>query len=192
MSSQNKFFRIPITAVPNFVFDYWQSNLSPFEFSVLLCICRKTYGWQKDTDKISISQMEKATGISRTTIKECLKNLEEYDLVEIVRKKTTYGDSEINEYSVKYHDVDEEIEKKFGRAANDQGVGRETTEGVGRQTTPQKKDITKETIQQPEPDHPWVEKSQKLAPSAVVVSSLHKLNIRVSRTVSICAHQVQP
>lgn len=45
------------------------------EFRVLLFIIRKTYGYQKKQDRISFTQFEKGTGISRQTINKTLKNL---------------------------------------------------------------------------------------------------------------------
>jgi len=45
------------------------------EFQVLLCIVRKTYGYQKKVDIISLSQFQKATGVSRPTVVKTLKNL---------------------------------------------------------------------------------------------------------------------
>ena len=45
------------------------------EFQVLLCIIRKTYGYQNKVDIISLSQFQKATGLSRPTVVKTLKNL---------------------------------------------------------------------------------------------------------------------
>jgi phage replication O-like protein O len=45
------------------------------EFRVLLFIIRKTYGYQKKADRISLTQFEKGTGLSRPTVVKTLKNL---------------------------------------------------------------------------------------------------------------------
>lgn len=45
------------------------------ELRVLLFIIRKTYGYQKKFDRISFTQFEKGTGISRQTINKTIKNL---------------------------------------------------------------------------------------------------------------------
>lgn len=45
------------------------------ELRLLLFIIRKTYGYQKKVDRISFTQFEKGTGISRQTINKTLKNL---------------------------------------------------------------------------------------------------------------------
>lgn len=45
------------------------------ELRVLLFIIRKTYGYRKKQDRISYTQFEKGTGISRQTINKTIKNL---------------------------------------------------------------------------------------------------------------------
>ena len=45
------------------------------EFQVLLFIIRKTYGFHKKSDRISLSQFEQGTGLSRPTVIKTLKNL---------------------------------------------------------------------------------------------------------------------
>ncbi len=45
------------------------------EWRVLLFIIRKTYGYHKKSDRISFTQFEKGTGISRQTINKTIKNL---------------------------------------------------------------------------------------------------------------------
>lgn len=45
------------------------------EFQVIWHIIRKTYGYQKKQDILSLSQFQKATGLSRPTIVKTIKNL---------------------------------------------------------------------------------------------------------------------
>lgn len=45
------------------------------EFQILLFIIRKTYGFQKKEDWISITQFQKSTGLSRPTVVKSIKNL---------------------------------------------------------------------------------------------------------------------
>jgi len=45
------------------------------EFRVILCVLRKTYGYGKKEDVISLTQFEKFTGLSRPTVVKTLKNL---------------------------------------------------------------------------------------------------------------------
>ncbi len=65
------------TVIDNFILDYIMPNVSPTEWKVLCFIIRKTVGWQKAEDKLSISQIKEGTGInSRTTISNAVSNLE--------------------------------------------------------------------------------------------------------------------
>ena len=52
------------TQVPNVFFDEILEGLNLAETKVLLAIMRKTFGWQKQIDRISYSQIVKMTGIS--------------------------------------------------------------------------------------------------------------------------------
>ena len=56
-------------------------NLSPYESRVLWCIVRKTYGWHKKSDLISLSQIVKATGLAKGHASRALKHLLSRSLV---------------------------------------------------------------------------------------------------------------
>lgn len=45
------------------------------EWSIVLFVIRKTYGWNKKEDQISLTQFEQATNLSRPTVVKTLKNL---------------------------------------------------------------------------------------------------------------------
>ncbi len=49
------------TQVPDVILDHWMAALSGAEFKVLLYVARRTYGFGKDSDNISLNQM--ASGI---------------------------------------------------------------------------------------------------------------------------------
>ena len=51
------------TQIPDVILDHWMAKLSGAEFKVLLYIARRTYGFGKDTDDISLNQL--AHGIRR-------------------------------------------------------------------------------------------------------------------------------
>lgn len=57
------------------------------EGQVLIAIIRKTYGWHKKEDKISVSQIEDLTGLSRRRVIVCIQNLEAKRMIEIQRKR---------------------------------------------------------------------------------------------------------
>jgi phage replication O-like protein O len=43
-------------------------EMTPAEFKVVIAISRRTFGWHKDRDVISLSQLEEMTGLSRTSV----------------------------------------------------------------------------------------------------------------------------
>lgn len=52
-------------------------NVGPTEFKVVCAIARKTFGWWKDYDQLSRSQLCKMTGLSQATVKRAIKSLED-------------------------------------------------------------------------------------------------------------------
>jgi DNA-binding Lrp family transcriptional regulator len=64
---------------------------------------RKTFGWHKTKDKISITQLEKMTGLSRPTIIKSLESLEERGVIVVERV------GQIKSYSV---NIDNETSKE--------------------------------------------------------------------------------
>src|SRR5574338_299545 len=68
-------------AIPNILFDYWMSRLSPAEFKVLMAIARKTYGWNKQKDRISLRQLTELTGLHKNGVIKATERLAEIGLV---------------------------------------------------------------------------------------------------------------
>lgn len=69
------------TQVPNIILDEWMKTMHASSFMVLMVICRKTLGWRKEYDKISISQIMELTGLSNKTITLALKELTDKKLI---------------------------------------------------------------------------------------------------------------
>lgn len=89
------------TQLPNVFFDYWMSRLTHVEFKVLCCIARKTFGWRRKKDSISISQIVKMSGASKQSTINALHTLENHKLVIKQRHQSdTYG-NEPNTYTVR-------------------------------------------------------------------------------------------
>lgn len=57
-----------VTMTPNRLFDEHMALMSESELKVVLCAVRKTLGWHKQIDAISLSQFEKMTGLSRQAV----------------------------------------------------------------------------------------------------------------------------
>jgi len=64
------------TQIPNIIIDQHMSELSHAQFKVLMAICRKTIGWHKQSDYISISQIVELTGVSNKTVVGAIKQLD--------------------------------------------------------------------------------------------------------------------
>jgi len=71
----------PFTALPNIYVDEHLAELSGAETKVLIVILRKTVGWQKESDEISLSQIEKITGLARHSVIAALRGLMKRGLV---------------------------------------------------------------------------------------------------------------
>lgn len=63
------------TQTPNDLFDYWLPHLNESELKVLLVIIRKTFGFHKHKDRISLSQLEKFTGLTRANVCKGIQSL---------------------------------------------------------------------------------------------------------------------
>ena len=152
MSHQNNAnaYSIPVqnyTQMPNVIFDHWQAILSPSQFSVLLCICRKTFGWHKFEDNISCKQIEAKTGLSKHTILSAIDKLIEYNLIIKIKSKTSDGDDAPNRFLINVSDELPKTQNLGGGSAEIAlGVVQNLHQGVVQNLHPQKKDPTKEKI----------------------------------------------
>jgi phage replication O-like protein O len=63
-------------AIANELAEVWgRTRISGVEWQVLWTILRKTYGWHKKEDKISLSQFSAATALPRQAIQKALTKL---------------------------------------------------------------------------------------------------------------------
>lgn len=56
------------TQVPNALFDVAMCDMGAAELKVVLAVIRKTIGWHKQRDAISLSQLEEMTGLARANV----------------------------------------------------------------------------------------------------------------------------
>jgi phage replication O-like protein O len=144
------------TQVPNVIFDYWMPVISSGAFKVLICMCRKIFGWHKSSDSISKNQLMKVTGLSKNSIQTALEELERHGLILKIQRKNEYG-HQPNTYALNVDKPQDRFYQdpnlpgdwknfKGGGSRNDLGVGQVLTEEVGQILTPQKKDYTKERV----------------------------------------------
>ena len=101
------------TRVPDVVFDRLLADLGGSEFKLLCYIIRHTWGYDKTTDAIALSQfqkgittkegrqVDKGVGIAEKTILRCLKSLKAKGVIIIFKGQHGHGGSKVNLYSLK-------------------------------------------------------------------------------------------
>ena len=107
-NSAKRIFAPNYTQVPNILLDHWISILSGSQFKVLMCLCRKTFGFHKKWDQISLTQLEKMAALSRTVIIECLNVLIFHGLVIKTKiNNQNHGGNETSAYELIIYDSDQ-------------------------------------------------------------------------------------
>ncbi len=154
------------TQTPNELFDSWLPFLNESELKVLLVIMRKTFGWHKTHDVISIGQLTDHTGMLRETVIKAAKSLQKKGM--ITREVVGANGSQQTIYSLIITETSNnsyQSVKPTGPVGLNQPV----------KTDPQKKTYSKETKQKKQQQTPSAVKTSTT--STVVVSSLDKLKI---------------
>lgn len=129
------------TQVPNIIFDYWMEKLSPAEFKILLCLCRKTFGWNKRFDDVSLRQITEMTGLTRKGVTLALPKLIEHGLVVKVANYTKKQNFVANRYEVRVIDPTKGVVNSVHHPSE------LSTPGVVNSVPTQKKDLQKKDKQ---------------------------------------------
>ena len=87
--------RFRFTMLPNEFTDQLLPCLRGAEVPVCLVLARKTYGWDRVADYVSLSQFAKAAHLNRATVWRVLTRLESRGIIEAVRGETDAGDPDI-------------------------------------------------------------------------------------------------
>jgi len=129
-------FQFPTTTpVPDEVFDVLMPQLSGAELKVLLYICRRTFGFKKASDSISLSQiahgiitragrvLDGGTGLSKRHVINALKVLEKKNIITVTRMVDEAGLNGVNTYSLNIR-------------ASEKGVGTKSPQGVVNSSSP--------------------------------------------------------
>jgi phage replication O-like protein O len=135
-------FQFPnTTQIPNEVFDTLMSHLSGGELKVLLYICRRTFGFRKDSDSISLSQISKGittkagrvldqgTGLSKRQVQRALRVLESRKVILVERKVDETGLHEINTYRLNVRGSEDKMSPPVETPVSG-GVGTQVSPGV--------------------------------------------------------------
>lgn len=75
------------TQIPNIIIDEVMKDLTPAEFKVFIVICRKTLGWHKLSDQISISQFMDLTKLSNKGVINAQNSLASKGLIKMDKSK---------------------------------------------------------------------------------------------------------
>ena len=92
--------------IPNSVIDELLAKLTCAELKCYLFVVRKTKGWNKESDSISVSQFMEVTGLSNRSVITACESLVEMGLLE-----RSGGERKLNTYSVKAFDFSQTGEK---------------------------------------------------------------------------------
>jgi phage replication O-like protein O len=130
--------KINHTQINNDFLDNYMSELSSNATLVFLAISRKTIGWHKDLDKISISQIISYTGLSKNSVIKGIRELEKNQIIIVKREKDELNRNFINEYEINYSSSNEQVVHKMNK-------GSSQNEQKGSSQNEQTKEIVKET-----------------------------------------------
>src|SRR3954451_22168029 len=110
------------TPVPDVLFDELLLQLDNAELRVLLYIIRRTYGFKKSSDDISISQMvdgitrkdgtvlDGGTGLARSSVKRAIIGLLEKNIIVRKHNQANDGGNEPNTYGLRYDKASNEAD----------------------------------------------------------------------------------
>ncbi len=121
------------TFIPDEVFDVLMPHLTDAEFKVFLYICRRTFGFRKDSDDISTAQMvsgivtrdgrvlDSGTGMSKSSVIKAVRSLVEKGCIEAIRNKDPRGGDLPSSYSVVFLREPTSMSVQRGRAKSQPG-----------------------------------------------------------------------
>lgn len=102
------------TPTPDDVFDIFMTELTHAELKVLLYIVRRTFGFKKMSDRISLKQistgivtrdgkqLDNGAGVNRRTAQRVVQRLEERGLITVKRVRTEDGYNHVNTYALRF------------------------------------------------------------------------------------------
>jgi phage replication O-like protein O len=137
------------TQVPNILLDEHIQQMSDAELRVTLAIVRKTIGWQKRRDKISITQLEKLTGMSRQGVLNGVSS----GLIRGTISRIPDGDGYIYELTISSEKVVNEVDQNKLAGQPSGLVGSQPSGLVGSQRSRPTKETVKESIKERALEH---------------------------------------
>src|SRR5215217_4102439 len=122
------------TIVPDDIFDVLMPLCSGAEFKVLAYIVRRTFGFKKESDAISLKQMvegittrdgkvlDRGTGLSKPTVAAAVKGLVEKGIIEVERNRSKEKGDEPTTYRLRF-EVQYPVLKNQTRGGKKNGQG---------------------------------------------------------------------
>ena len=122
------------TIVPDDIFDVLMPLCSGAEFKVLAYIVRRTFGFKKESDAISLKQMvegittrdgkvlDRGTGLSKPTVSAAVKGLVEKGIIEVERNRSKEKGDEPTTYRLRF-EVQYPVLKNQTRGGKKNGQG---------------------------------------------------------------------
>lgn len=150
------------TPVPDIVFDELAPELTEAELRVLLYIVRRTFGFKRQADAISLSQLvsgittrdgrvlDRGTGMSRPGVTKGIKGLAEKKIIIVEKGTDERGENQVNVYRLRFRD---EVGNEVTPPTKPRylPVGNEVALGVGNEVYPQETDV-QQTVNKNVPD----------------------------------------
>lgn len=118
------------TQIPNVFFDHWMAILTPMEFKVLLCIARKTFGWHKNKESISITQLMKLSDASRQGVINSVKELECHKLIIKERHQSSEHGNEANTFLIRVFTPKKTLKSDVAPIMSVQGADQQSRPGL--------------------------------------------------------------
>lgn len=128
----------PFTKVPNSILDF--EGFDVYKFRIFMFILRKTIGFNKNSDGISLSQFIKATKLSKNRILKTLKELKKDGFLKIDKQLSKSGGNSFNRYTPLVPDMNYLV-PDMNKGSSLQALG------VVHEKNTQKNNNTKENIQ---------------------------------------------
>lgn len=163
------------TVFENIVIDYIMPFVSPSAWKILSFIVRKTTGWQKDRDELSISQIEYGTKLSRPTITKGINELEDLYMIKVIRPDNGITPNTLilnTDYEIILTANDKETKVELVKKFN--GGSKKSLLGVVKKFNTQKKDLNINNNSSPQPSET---EFPPIDPTFAKVSQLYKQEI---------------
>jgi phage replication O-like protein O len=173
------------TGLPNNILDKLAMIRIPGEArQVLDVIIRQTYGWNRETDAISLSQLQKKTGMERKAVTRAVGVLEDMNLIHVGRSggnNATGVEVKMplltSRYSINKDSTTWKPKKKIPRGSGKKATGSSVKNATGKhQKTVAKMPHTKEKILKTKPKKEYAPDSVEYRLALLWWESLEKIN----------------